>query len=435
MNKGYLKKHPELNPAYNGSNFMMEQQYKKMMKRRLFDPDKTVYTAKKYSVVIAALAIIIIPILIYWFVYGQNSASAQYFNTYYGASFKPVTGLISSIENSLLTGIEVIQNPYNIGGTAPPPTINTTQTFKQFLVLTAVPNQVITMTNNPQLSTILYSIKDNANVPLGSGTPNNVLVSLSCGSTVSQQSAKVCQDMLSNFTSPVHASSPPVITNLPLISEILPSETIDNSTSFYLNCPLAKTTFPTGATVLGNFTIKNYTAATILPIEFVSYNFNQKLLQASQPVLPSVPSVNFVTPGPIQVELSVPVQQPISTQVESVPINVKINDIGTGSPNISTLVLFVSKQFYPSNPTNGQWTCTNSFPFNRGGFQFPGSGYWACTLPASQLKGTTSFIFSLPHVATLGGLHFNTMSVIAGVVYNYNELLNIPFIIDNETCT
>ncbi len=434
MNKRYLKKHPELNPVYRKSAAAMRQLERQRSARQLIDRDVLVRSAKKYTLLIVPVLIIVVVVIIYWYAYGQNSNSANYFNTYYGSYFNSFKGLISQLVGSIQGGIAYMNNPY---GTGKPPVhvINTTQTFSSFLIPTSVSNQQLTMTDSPQLGTLLYSVKDNSNVPLGLDSNNNVLVSIGCGNTNSQQSARVCQEMFSSFVTPKKSSSAQ-ISGIPLIPEMLPSETIENQTSFYFNCPSVSLTYPTGASMLTNFTVENYTAAAILPVEFISYRFSQKLLASSQALVPSTPSFDFVTPGPLQIKMGVSINQPVSTQVESVPISVTIENTGSGaysgSYSISSLGLFINKQFYPNNPSNGNWQCSDAVSHTLEGFVFPGSGYWYCTLSSSQL-GSPSSIFSLPAVTSLNGLHFNTMSIVASVTYNYSELLNMPFQVNNET--
>ncbi len=408
-------------------------------KTRLFDTSSIVRSAKKHSILLAPFIILLIIIVVYFIFVAPTNVGIVYTEVTYGSIFSKIGGLISSGISSISTFIAEVQNP-NLLVTQPQVTpVNSTPTFLSFLTFTYQPNQEVVLTTNPQQGTIFYSVYNNGNVPLGPGTPNNLEVNISCGSTVSPGAAKFCSDMLDKFVTPPETqSSPPAIKDSSLVSILAQGETKENTTTFELSCPPPgdKLTFPLSMSFLATFLVKNYTAAVILPVEFMSDSFQSQLVSSAQAFVPSEPSFNFYSSGPVQIEVYTVVKQPIITKIDSVPLEVTLKNNGRYPYEVNNLSLYISKEFYPSNPATSYWNCVTANPIERQGFQFPGSGYWDCYISNSKvLSSGSTFYLDLSPVSSLNGMHFNTMTVIGYVNYNYNESLNMPVVIANQTCT
>ena len=420
------------------SDFIRLEEERKI-KTRLFDTDTLIRNAKKHSLIIAPFIILLVIIVIYFIFIAPTNVGIVYTEVTYGSIFSKIGSLISSGISSISTFIADVQNPNLLISQPQVTSVNSTPTFLSFLTFNYPTNQEVVLTTNPQQGTIFYSVYNNGNIPLGPATPNNLQVNISCGSTVSSGAAKFCQDMLTEFTNPAETqSSPPAIKDSSLVNILAQGETKENTTTFELSCPppTDKLTFPLSMSFLASFLIKNYTAAVILPIEFMSNSFQSQLVSSAQSFVPAEPSFNFYSAGPVQIEVYTVVRQPIVTKIDSVPLEVTIKNNGNYPYEINELSLYISKDFYPSNPATSYWNCVTATPIQRQGFQFPGSNYWDCYISNSNiLKSGSTFYLDLSPVSSLNGMHFNTMTVIGYVNYNYNESLNMPVVVANQTCT
>ncbi len=396
---------------------------------------------KRAAKIVLPFLVLIVIIIVVAYPYISHSPVVANVNSYmqihYGSTYGKIGSLFSSLWNSVVSGFAFIENPF--ASQIPPPTItNATPTFTSFLALTVPSNQYLTLTGTSETQSFEYSVKDTSNVPLGSGTPNNVLVNMSCGNTYSKQATTVCEDLINTFEQPPATSQsfPPVVENVGLIKEIFPTQQITNSTLVQFKCPSSPITFPTGGSLLLNFTVFNYSTASIMPLEFVSQSFDSQLISSS-PLIPSQPSISFTAAGPVQVKLSTDALEPILTKLGAVPISLSIGNSGTGGYHLNSLSLFISTALSSSNPatnpSNGLWTCQVSSGMQRQNFVFP-SGYWNCTISnPALLQSSSNFFFTLPALQTLNGLHFDTIPVLAYANYNYIQQLNIPFVVQNQT--
>jgi len=420
------------------SDFIRLEQESKA-KTKLFDTESIKRSAKKHFIIAIPFIILLVLVVLYFIFIAPTNVGIVYTEVAYGSIFSKIGGLLSSGISSISTFIAGVQNP-NLLITQPQVTAtNSTPTFSSFLTFSYPSNQEVVLTSDPQQGTILYSVYNNGNVPLGPDTPNNLEINLSCGSTVSPGAAKFCQDMLSKFISPPETqSSPPAIKDSSLVSILAPGETKENITTFELSCPSAsdKLTFPLSMSLLASFLIKNYTAAVILPVEFMSDSFQSQLVSSSQAFVPAEPSFNFYSAGPVQIEVYTVVKQPVITKIDSVPLEVTLKNNGNYPYQVNNLSIYISKYFYPSNPSTSYWHCVTANPVKMQGFQFPGSSYWDCYISNSKiLSSGSTFYLDLNPVKSLQGMHFNTMTVIGYVNYNYNETLNMPVVIANQTCS
>ncbi|MCL4406717.1 hypothetical protein M1139_01305 [Candidatus Parvarchaeota archaeon] len=410
------------------------------MKKAAKKKNKIIQNVSKRSLKIA-IPIIIVILVVFFLAYGYivTSPTVSTANTYLLLHF-PVLGtvwhLIASIPASISSGISFISNP--LASTTPPSqVVNVTSTFTSFLGLSAPTGQTLTLTGASETQSFSYFVTNNANVPVGSSTSNNVLENISCGGT-STQATSVCDALLSNFNTPpaTSQSSPPIVTDFPLTTNELPTQSLSYSFTATFKCPSSSIKFPTYGSFLLGLTTFNYTAGSILPLEYASQSVAAQLTSASHPLIPSLPSVVFVTAGPIQLKLSTNLPEPILTKADQVPINVQINNIGTGSYSLNAVSLFISTNLSNSNPdeltANSMWSCSVSSGLTRQNFVFP-SGYWNCTISPRFLSSGSSFLFTLPAMQTLNGLHFNTIPVLGYVNYNYASKLSLPFVVQNET--
>lgn len=423
----------------NTVNMLNSLDMNKKQARKLFNGNNIVRNTKKYSLILLPFLVLVIVLGVYFIFFAQSNVGISYSELTYGSVFSKITGLISSGISSISTFIAEVQNP-NLLVTQPQVTaVNSTPTFSSFLTFSYPSNQEVVLTTNPQQGTILYSVSNNGNVPLGPGTSNNLEVNISCGNTFSPGAAKFCNDMLDSFTSPTETqSSPPKVVDSSLVNILVPGETKENTTTFDLSCPSPsdKLTFPLSMSLLATFLVKNYTAAVILPIEFMSDAFQSQLVSSAQAFVPAEPSYNFYSSGPVQMEIYTVIKQPIITKIDSIPLEVTLTNHGQYTANINNVSIYINKDFFPSNPSTSYWSCVTATSVERQGFQFPGSGYWDCYINNQKiLDSGSTFYLDLSPVNSLDGLHFNTMTVLGYVNYNYNESLNMPVVVANQTCT
>lgn len=430
---------PEI-PSPNSAQDLYYKMQIEMLKKEAKKKNKVIQDWHTRSLKIAIP--ILIFIIVFFFVsyhYIVTSPSFSTANTYLLLHF-PVLGtighLIASIPSSISSGLNFISNP--LASTTPPSqVVNVTSTFTSFLGLSAPTGQTLTLTGTSETQSFSYFVTDNANVPVGSSTSNNVLENISCGGT-STQATSVCDALLSDFDTPpaTSQSSPPIVTGFPLTANELPTQSLSYSFTATFKCPSSPIKFPTYGSFLLGLTTFNYTAGSILPLEYASQSVAAQLTSASHPLIPSLPSVVFVTAGPIQLKLSTNLPEPILTKADQVPINVQINNIGTGSYSLNAVSLFISTNLSQSNPdeltANSMWSCSVSSGLTRQNFVFP-AGYWNCTISPRFLSSGSSFLFTLPAMQTLNGLHFNTIPVLGYVNYNYASKLSLPFVVQNET--
>ena len=439
-NRLELESHLQNFHGYSPELMRLEREEKRTRKqnRRMIDTDSLIRSAKKHSLRLTPFIIIIGLVVIYFIFYASSNVGISYTELTYGSIFSKVGSLLSSGAGGIYTFITVdLMNP-NLALTQPQVTsTNSTPTFSSFLTFSYPSNQKVALTTNPQQGLVFYSVYNSGNVPLGPDTSNNLLVNISCGNTFSSGATQYCKDLLTSFTSPAQkSSSPPEITNSVLIGNLAPGETKENATTFNLSCPTSKLTFPLSMSLLANFLITNYTAAVILPVEFMSSSFQNQLIASSQAFIPSEPSFNFYSAGPVQIKVYTEVSQPIPTKINSLPLGVTISNHGSYPYSINNISLYISKSFYPSNPSNSYWSCVSAKAMIRLGFQFPGSGYWDCYInSASTLNSGNVFYFDLKPVESLNGMHFNTMTVVGYVNYNYDENLNMPVVVSNQVCS
>ena len=248
-------------------------------KTKLLNTSTIIRSAKKHSLILAPFIILLVIIAIYFIFIAPTNVGIVYTEVTYGSIFSKVGSLISSGISSISTFIAEVQNPNLLISQPQVTSVNSTPTFLSFLTFSYPSDQEVVLTTNPQQGTIFYSVYNNGNVPLGPDTPNNLEVNISCGSTVSPGAAKFCQDMLTKFISPTETqSSPPAITDSSLINILAQGETKENTTTFELSCPSPKDKlkFPLSISFLASFLVKNYTAAVILPLEFMSNSFQSQ---------------------------------------------------------------------------------------------------------------------------------------------------------------
>ena len=415
----------------------LEQENK--AKTRLFDHEAVTRGLKKHSVILAPFLILIVIVVAYFVFVAPTNVGIVSLQLTYGSIFSRVGSLLSSGISSISTFVAQIQNP-NLFVTQPKLTAtNSTPTFSSFLTFSYPSKQEVVLTANPQEGEIQYSVSNTGNVPLGPGTPNNLEVNISCGNTVSPGAATFCRDMLTKFVSPSQTqSASPVIQDASLVSVLAPGETKENITTFDLSCPSSsdKLVFPLSMSLLASFLVKNYTAAVILPVEFMSNSFQSQLVSSAEAFVPAEPSFNFYSAGPVQIEVYTVVHQPVITKLDSVPLEVTLKNNGNYPYEINNLSLYISKEFYPSSPSSSYWNCVNANPVQMQGFEFPSTGYWDCYINNTKiLTSGSNFYLDLNPVNSLNGMHFNTMTVLGDVNYNYNETLNMPVVIDNQVCS
>ena len=354
---------------------------------------------------------------------------------FYGPLYSTVSSFTSGLFNSLSSNLACVSNPVACSNLyTTPQVVSNPNTFQSFLTMSETPAETqLIMASNPQQEQIFYSVQNTGSVPLGSSTSNPVYMNISCGSSNDPAAGFICNSTLTSFSQP---SGGKKIYNAPFIGEIFPGQTIENATTFNLQCPSSSSVkLPSVASIEANFTVKNYSSATLMPLEIASKTFIDELIQSSQSFSPQAPSVSFVSSGPISIIVSTPEPQPVTTKSGEIPISIQVQNNGKGSYSINTLELFVNKYLWPSNPAsvNSGWSCSSSTSTRQLDFVLPSTDFWGCTYSQSLLSSSSNFLFKLPEVTSLNGLHFDTLPIIGLANYNYFQYLDMPFIIRNES--
>lgn len=374
------------------------------------------------------------------------------------AFYSPFINGISSFLSPLFSGfsgdigcvVQAFSGTACIGYSTSATVQNVYPTFNSFLTLTPAPGTVNSIFGSYQAlfltsksgspGQLFYSVQNTANVPLGTDTNNPILLNESCGNPSDPAAGTNC--MATTVFTP---NIPP---NSKFVSIILPQQTIENHTNLEASCPGAlpgevlpssgTVTVPSVGIIGANFTVKNYSAATTYPIEFLDSGFAQQLESASQAVQPNQKSVNFVTPGPLQITISASEPLPITTNTGSIPLSIAIDNYGTGSYVINMLSVFIPKSLWPNPITIGSYTCSSSNGGRRLNFILPNSSYWNCTLVTpiqqNQFSGSSG-AFVLPQVTSLPpAQHFDTVPIITYLNYNYiQSMSSFTYVVLNES--
>ncbi|MCL4399565.1 hypothetical protein M1293_03635 [Candidatus Parvarchaeota archaeon] len=355
---------------------------------------------------------------------------------FYGPFFSTLFSLSSGLVNSLSSNLACVANPVACSNLyTTPQVVNSPNTFQSFISASETPAETqLIMSLNPQQEELFYSVQNTGSVPLGLSTSNPLYMNISCGNSNDQAAGIICNSTLTSFSQPAGSK---YADNVPFIGEIFPGQTIENETAFYLQCPSSSSTviLPAVASIEANFTIKNYSSATLMPLELASKTFIDQLIQSSQSFSPQAPSISFVSSGPVSIVVSTPEPQPVLTESGQIPISVQIQNNGQGKYLINKLELFISKDLWPVNPasSNTGWSCSSSASVRQLDFVLPNESFWDCVYSQPITPSLSGFIFKLPQVSSLNGLHFDTLPVIGLANYNYFQSLDMPFIIRNES--
>lgn len=398
---------------------------------QLFDRDKMVKGAKKYSAIILIIILLALPVGIFFYVNSANHTGpfSYQLESYYGPFFSQISSFITPLFSLISNELTCVANPVNCVGTH---NSNQTQqvytTFTSFLSTQPSQNpQTIFLTSSSgnTLGQLFYTVQNTANVPLGSGTSNDILLNESCGSNNDPAATINCVG-----TTP---QSPAFVENgVQLLPVIFTQQTIENRTDLSVQCPWnPNVQLNSIASLQLNFTVKNYSAATIFPIQFMDSTFYQQLVSSQQTFNPTQPSISFVSPGPVQVTLSTTEPQPIVTDTGNMPISIAVSqEAGAGGTfHINSLSIFIPKSLWSSAPSSSGWSCSTSNGGRSQQFILPGNNYWNCTSQLGDAIQQGGAQFTLPQVLSLNGEHFNSVPLLAYINYNYYQSMDMPFIV------
>jgi hypothetical protein len=394
---------------------------------QIFDFETLRRNTKRRAAVIFIVLLVISPVIVFFFLSSTSHQGPFAYNleAYYTSVFAPVSSLISPLFGIVTSQLACIGNPVVcVGQQTTNITVVVYPTFTSFVTVTPASSiQTVFLTGNDTPANLFYTVSNNANVPLGASTNNALFLNESCGSTDNPAEAHIC----------VVTTSPKVIlSNASFSSVLLSKQTLTNETKMSVSCPSKSSNIalPTLSSLILNFTIKNYSAGSILPVQFVSQQFSQQLLASSQPLEPNLPSVSFVSPGPLQIVMSVVEPMPIITGTGNIPITitVKNNGVGANAYKVNSLSIFLPKSMWPTSPQGSGWKCVSSTSSIKMQFAIPGSSYWVCTnTESTQQLQSAGTQFVLPQITSLSSLHFNTVPIFAYMNYNYYEYMNMPY--------
>ncbi|MCL5101069.1 MAG: hypothetical protein M1348_00455 [Candidatus Parvarchaeota archaeon] len=411
-----------------------EQRLRELRKSKQFiDTDAISRGAKKYGLLLLIIFLLFLPVGIFLFVNSANHTGpfSYQMQSYYGPFFSQIGSFISPLASLVSNELACVSNPVNCVGTHNTnKTVQVYNTFTSFI--SASPSeqyQTIFLTGSGKPYTtqaqLFYTVQDTADVPLGTDTSNNILLSESCGSSSNPAATINCLGTTPQSTAPQK--------NLQFIPMIFQQQTVENQTPIAVQCPWNPNVQLNAISSLRlNFTIENYSAATIFPILFEDNLFYQQLESSQQSVSANQPSVSFVSPGPVQVTLSTSEPQPIVTNNGNTIITVAVSQLtgAEGAFHINQLSIFIPKSLWGSLQSSSGWACGNAVGGRHQQFVLPsGAGYWQCNSTLGDAIQQGGAQFTLPSLNNLGGLHFDTLPILAYINYNYNQSMDMPFIV------
>ncbi|MCW1293974.1 MAG: hypothetical protein OH316_01665 [Candidatus Parvarchaeota archaeon] len=387
---------------------------------------------------------------------------------FYGPYISIISGYISSTTSSITS---FLSNPegYITNYFFPKTTSVQTPitTFTSFVSITPpATEQSLYITSSSASSSAntqdLLFIADNlANVPLGSNYLNKLKFNVTCapGDNVCTnltdlaggelvQPNVIFQNNQLQLSAPVNVHCP---TNNKALAKQLPVQTSVNI--------IADTT--------------NYTAASLLNLEYINSTFYNELISSSQAILPTQEATVIPSQGPLEVIPNLGQSEPLQND-QNASISITIDNLGSGSYALNNLTIYIPETDPPagistdastiipgggsgSSPAASSPSMTqsngyelqgidylNSLTFqcvslstgaNNGlnivqNFAFPTYGYIKCwPLNLNQ----NSFLFQFSNFFMQNNEHFETMPVLLQINYNYTSTASLPFYVINDT--
>lgn len=419
---------------------------------------KTKGRKKKFSLAAAVLIILIIVIGAIWFIRSQFvSPFLKYkiggiYEPYFSAFSGYVSSTVSSISGFLSNPEGYINNYFF------PKTTQVTQpvmTFTSFVSITPPASEqslYITPSSSASAQNLLFVAGNLANVPLGSNYPNKLKFNVTCA-----PGNEVCTN-LTNLAGG----------ELVQPSVIFPGNQLQQSAPVSVHCPtnnkaLAKQLpVQTSVQIISDAT--NYTAASLLDLEYMNSTFYGELVSSSQAVLPIQEATVIPSQGPLEVTPNIGESEPLLSD-QNVSVSITINNLGSGPFVVNNLTIYVPESFttkkinyiplqHPvlsTSQTEG-YSLQGIDELNSLAFQcvslgqtandnlnivqnfvFPTYGYIKCW---PRDLNQESFLFQLSSFIMPNSSHFEMIPMLFQMSYNYTSTASLSFyVINDTTCT
>ncbi|MBE5727834.1 hypothetical protein IHE50_00230 [Candidatus Parvarchaeota archaeon] len=385
-----------------------------------------------------------------WFVLSGIASHTGVFSYQVGGFYGPYISSIESYTSSTFSMIsKFLSNPegYITDYFFPQTTVVTppVTTFTSFVTITPPPSEqslYITSSssspsNPPPSQNLEFVIGNSANLPLGSGYPNKLNLDITCA-----KGDNVCSNLtdLGNGKS----FSPNVI---------FPGSEVQESAPIDIWCPtnnpsLAKE-LPVQSSVQIIANATNYTAASLLNLQYINSTFYNELLYSSQAYIPAEQATVVPSQGPLEVIPNLGESEPVAS-AQNASISIKINNLGSGNYALNNLTVYLPYKYSFYNGVSYEgYSFSSVVNMNKNSFDcslldisqnnqldivqnfaFPTYYYIKCWPTNLQ---QSSFLLELPNFTMPNEAHFETIPIIFQMNYNYTQTSSVSFYVINDT--
>ncbi len=382
-----------------------------------------------------------------WFVLSGSASHTGVFSYQVGGFYGPYISGIESYASSTFSMVSnFLSNPqgYITNYFFPKTTVVTppVTTFTSFVTITPPPSEqslYITSSSptSPTRESLEFVIGNSANLPLGSGYPNKLSLDITCA-----KGDNVC----SNLTDLGNGESftPNVV---------FPGSEVQEGVPINVQCPtnnpsLAKE-LPVQSSVQIIANATNYTAASLLNLQYINSTFYNELLYSSQAYIPAEQATVVPSQGPLEVIPNLGESEPVAS-AQNASISIKINNLGSGNYALNNLTVYLPYKYSFYNGVSYEgYSFSSVVNMNKNSFDcslldisqnnqldivqnfaFPTYYYIKCWPTNLQ---QSSFLLELPNFTMPNEAHFETIPIIFQMNYNYTQTSSVSFYVINDT--
>ncbi|MGC8681878.1 MAG: hypothetical protein ACP5TF_01120 [Candidatus Acidifodinimicrobium sp.] len=380
-----------------------------------------------------------------WFLLSGIASHTGIFSYQLGSFYGPYISSIESYTSSTFSMISgFLSNPQGYitnyffpktTSVQPPVT-----TFTSFVTITPPPSEqslYITSSSSSNSQNLEFVVGNSANLPLGSTYPNKLNLDIACA-----KGDNIC----SNLTNLEYGESAS-------LNVVFPGSEVQESVPIEVHCPtdnppLAKQ-LPVQSSVEITASATNYTAASLLNLEYINSTFYGQLLYSSQTYIPSEEATVVPSQGPLEIIPNLGESEPVLND-QNASISIQINNLGSGTYVLNNLTVYLPYKYFfyngvsyegysflsVVNKNKNSFDCSlldtgqNSQLDVVQNFAFPTYGYIKCW-PDNMKQ--SSFLFELPSFTMPNQAHFETIPLIFQTDYNYTQTSSVSFYVINDT--